>query len=107
MTEVDVKRLKREANTRLGKALEDEAKAQKEGDPVAVQEAVSRKVRAEDDLFRLEHPVEEEVVLLSPNSAHSGEDAVGTWENGRATVPRSVAERMCAEYPQYSIEEAS
>jgi hypothetical protein len=103
MTDVDVKKLKREAQDRLQKAQHDESVA---GHATLERaEAHSRIRQAEDDLYRLDNPVEEEVVLLSPNPAHSGEDAVGTWENGRATVPRSVAERMCAEYPAYSIEE--
>jgi hypothetical protein len=79
-----------EAQNRLNKALEDEAKAQKKGDPVAVAEANSRKRQAEDDLYRLDNPVEEEVVLVSP---------IGITE----AMPRSQAERMVQEFPGYTI----
>jgi hypothetical protein len=103
MTDVDVKKLKREANTRLAKAQHDESVAGH--GTLERAEAHSRVRAAQDDLYRLDNPVEEEVVLLSPNPAMTGEDAIGTWENGRTTVPRSVAERMCAEFPEYAIEE--
>jgi hypothetical protein len=39
-----------EAQNRLNKALEDESRAQEKGDPIAVAEANSRKVQAENDL---------------------------------------------------------
>jgi hypothetical protein len=105
MSEVDVKKLKREAQNRLQKARQEESRA---GHATLERaEAHSRVRQAEDDLYRLDNPVEEEVILLSPNSAMTGEDAIGVWENGRTTVPRSVAERMVQEFSGYTIEEAS
>ena len=84
-----------EAQNRLNKALEDEAAAQEKGDPVAVQEANSRKVQAEDDLYRAEvGEPEEQVILLSP---------IGITE----AMPRSQAERMIQEFDGYTIQGAS
>jgi hypothetical protein len=85
-----------EAQNRLNKALEDEAKAQKKGDPVAALEANSRKVQAEDDLYRAEAKLgepEEQVVLVSP---------IGITE----AMPRSQAERMVKEFEGYTIQGA-
>jgi hypothetical protein len=103
MADVDVKKLEREANTRLAKAQHDESVAGH--GTLERAEAHSRVRQAEDDLYRLQHPVEEQVILLSPNPAATGEDAIGTWEDSRITVPRSVAQRMVQEFEGYKIEE--
>jgi hypothetical protein len=84
-----------EAQNRLNKALEDEAAAQKKGDPVAIQEANRRKTQAEDDLYRAEvGEPEETVVLVSP---------IGVVE----AMPQSQAERMVQEFEGYTIQGAS
>ena len=84
-----------EAQNRLNKALADEAKAQEKGNPVAVAEANSRKVQAEDDLYAAQQPeAEKQVVLVSP---------IGITE----AMPRSQAERMVQEFSGYTIEEPS
>jgi hypothetical protein len=97
-----------EAQSRLNKAQEDEVKAQESGNPVAINEAKGRKVEAADALYAARQPEPEETVtLLSPNSAASGKDSAGLeWHQGKAEgVPRSLAERLAAEFPGYQIRE--
>jgi hypothetical protein len=97
-----------EAQSRINQAQEDEAKARKAGNPLAVDEAVARKTRAEDDLYAALQPEHEETVtLLAPNSEANVTDAGGvTLAGGVAEgVPRSLAERYAREFKGYEIQE--
>ncbi len=84
----------REANTRLAKAMSDESVAGH--GTLERAEAHSRVRQALDDLYGIEqaraHPPEEQVTLISP---------VGTTE----VMPRSQAERIRGEFPDYVIRE--
>jgi len=66
-----------EAQSRINQAQEDEAKARKAGNPLAVDEAVARKTRAEDDLYAA-------LQLRRPTARARGDgDALGPEPRGQ------------------------
>jgi hypothetical protein len=91
-----------EIQSRLHKAQVAESESQwgsKERD-----EAHHEVIKAQQELYELENgPVEDTVTLLAPNSAFTGESVGLHFENGKAKAPRSVANNLVAEYPDYSI----
>ena len=92
----ELDRAANEANTRLAKAQHDESVAG--SGTLERAEAHSRVRQAEDDLYRIQEEVahperyEEQVELVAP---------VGTAE----VMPRSQAERIRSEFPDYTIQE--
>jgi hypothetical protein len=98
---------RRELNARIVHLQEKEASSPHAS--LERQQAVDERVQLESALYALDHTEEETVTLLAPNPATSGADgALGVdWDRGKAEVPRSVAGRLVAEYPEYGIEEAT
>jgi len=102
-----------EAQGRLAKAQEKEAKArtgslEKDAAHEEVAQAVDELAAIDDQRLNPE-AYEEQVVLVAPNPSHSGLDpTLGVeWQDGEALVARSVAERLVAEFPYYEIEETA
>jgi hypothetical protein len=61
-----------------------------------------------DDMIRNPERYEERVTLVAPTAVTADDPTLGVrWEDGRAQVPRSVAERMVDQMPHYAIEESS
>lgn len=111
MNEEERNAKRRELEDKRQKALEAESQAF--WDTAERVEARRRVVReAEDGLARLDieerYPElsEEKVTLVAPSPLNITDGALGVeWVDGRCQLPRSVAERLAAEFPYYEVEE--
>jgi hypothetical protein len=108
-TEKQLANAERKAQNRLQKAQAAEAEAL--WGTKARDDAREAKIQASQDLARIEaerarpQDFEEQVTLVGPNPYTNTDSAGIEWVEGKAPVPRSVAERLVAEFEGYSIEE--
>jgi hypothetical protein len=100
-----------DAQSRLARAQTKESEAP--WGSLERDQARGEKIQAENDLYRIEqeraHPerYEPTVILVAPSDIAFTDSAGIEWVDGRATVPKSVAERYVNDLEGYEIEEAS
>jgi len=103
---------RRELEDKRQKALEAESQAF--WDTRERVKARNEAREAEDGLAQLDAEegwpelFEEQVTLIAPSPLNITDGALGVeWVDGRCQLPRSVAERLAAEFPYYSVEESA
>jgi len=110
MSEAELKQARLEAQGRLNEALTEEASAP-HGTP-ARDEARQKAAQAQDDIAKIDARIarpqdyEERVVLVAPTQVSRYDSTLDVeWVDGRAELPKSVAERLVSAFPGYEIEE--